>query len=126
MTTDWNHDIGGERKMAPDSLPPVVQELASKYPDVWDAYGRLGDAVSEAGPLDVKTERLVKLALAIGAGREGAVHSHARRAARAGWSTDELRQVALLAITTLGWSGAVAAYCWINDVVGAAPPHENP
>ena len=104
--------------MSKDQLPLVVQEIAAKYPEVWDAYGRLGQAVSAAGPLDAKTERLIKLALAIGAGREGAVHSHARRAVRAGWSADELRQVALLGISTLGWSGAVAAYCWIDDVIG--------
>lgn len=112
--------------MSQDQLPPVVQELAEKYPEIWEAYGRLGAAASASGPLDRKTERLVKLALAIGSGRQGAVHSHARRAARAGWSTEELRQVALLAITTLGWSGAVAAYCWINDVIEPSPPSENP
>jgi alkylhydroperoxidase/carboxymuconolactone decarboxylase family protein YurZ len=100
-----------------DGLPPVVQELARTYPDVWEAYNRLGEAVGAAGPLDRKAERLVKLALAVGAGREGAVHSHARRGLRAGLTPDELRQVALLAITTIGWSGAVAAYCWINDVI---------
>lgn len=108
--------------MAKDTLPQVVQELAETYPEVWEAYGRLGEAASAAGPLDAKTERLVKLALAVGAGREGAVHSHARRAAGAGWSPEELKQVALLAITTLGWSGAVAAYCWINDVIGDSVP----
>jgi alkylhydroperoxidase/carboxymuconolactone decarboxylase family protein YurZ len=106
--------------MANENLPPVVQELARKYPAVWEAYGRLGEAAAAAGPLDGRTARLVKLALAIGAGREGAVHSHARRALRAGFTPDELRQVALLAITTIGWSGAVAAYCWIEDIVGPA------
>jgi alkylhydroperoxidase/carboxymuconolactone decarboxylase family protein YurZ len=108
--------------MVKDTLPQVVQELAETYPEVWEAYGRLGMAASAAGPLDAKAERLVKLALAIGAGREGAVHSHARRAARAGWSPEELKQVALLAITTIGWSGAVAAYCWIDDVIGDGGP----
>ncbi len=112
--------------MSQDQLPAVVQELAAKYPQIWEAYGRLGEAASAAGPLDRKTERLVKLALAIGSGRQGAVHSHAKRAARAGWTPDELRQVALLAITTLGWSGAVAAYCWINDVLEPAPPSDQP
>jgi alkylhydroperoxidase/carboxymuconolactone decarboxylase family protein YurZ len=103
--------------MSQDELPSVVRELASTYPEVWEAYGGLGEAVSAAGPLDAKTQRLAKLALAIGAGRQGAVHSHARRALKAGWTPEELRQVALLGITTLGWSGAVAAYCWINDVL---------
>lgn len=114
--------------MSNENLPPVVRDLAAKYPEIWETYGRLGDAVSASGPLDAKTQRLIKLALAIGAGREGAVHSHARRAARAGWSVEELRQVALLAITTLGWSGAVTAFCWINDVIESdtESPPENP
>ena len=43
-----------------------------------------------------------------------------------GWSPDELRQVALLAITTLGWSGAVTAYCWINDVLDPTKTPGNP
>ena len=30
----------------------------------------------------------------------------------------ELRQVVLLAISSLGWSAGVAALSWINDVVG--------
>jgi len=106
--------------MARDSLPPIVQELARDYPEVWEAYNRLGDAVSAAGPFDKKTERLVKLAIAVGAGREGAVHSHARRGLKAGLTPLELRQVALLAITTLGWSGAVAAFSWIEDVLKPA------
>jgi alkylhydroperoxidase/carboxymuconolactone decarboxylase family protein YurZ len=106
--------------MSQDSLPPVVQELAARYPEVWEAYNRLGHAVAESGPLDRRTERLVKLALAIGAGREGAVHSHARRALKIGVTPEELRQVALSAITTLGWSAAVAAYCWVNDVIEPA------
>lgn len=103
--------------MADDNLPDVVRELARRYPAIWEAYGRLGEAASAAGPLDARTERLAKLALAIGAGRQGAVHSHARRALKAGWTRAELEQVALLGITTLGWSAAVAAYCWIQDVI---------
>lgn len=111
--------------MADENLPDVVRELARRYPDVWEAYGRLGEAATAAGPLDEKTERLVKLALAIGAGRQGATHSHARRALKAGWTRDELEHVALLGITTLGWSAAVAAYCWINDVTDG-PKREGP
>lgn len=108
-----------------EGLPKVVQELASRYPEVWNAYNRLGDAVGEAGPLDARSVRLVKLALAIGAGREGAVHSHARRALKLGVTPEELRQVALLGITTLGWSAAVAAYCWIDDVMEPTTPRDD-
>jgi alkylhydroperoxidase/carboxymuconolactone decarboxylase family protein YurZ len=67
--------------------------------------------------LDVKTQRLLKLAIAIGAGHAGAVHSHARRGLKLGLTEAELNQVAMLGITTVGWPRAFAAYCWIQDVI---------
>ena len=105
--------------MSGESLPPIVDAIAHEHPDVWDAYNRLGEATEKAGPLDDRIIRLVKLALAIGAGRQGQVHSHARRALKLGVTPAELRQVALLAIPSLGWSAGVAALSWINDVVDA-------
>ena len=108
--------------MSKDSLPPIVSSLAKKHPDVWAAYNALGDATEKAGPLDAKTIRLVKLALAIGAGREGQTHSHVRRALKLGLTPAELRQVALLAIPSLGWSAGVAALSWINDVLEPPSP----
>jgi alkylhydroperoxidase/carboxymuconolactone decarboxylase family protein YurZ len=90
-------------------LPPSrAGDIARKVPEVWNAYANLGKAVAEAGPLDDRTRRLIKLALAIGARSEGATHSHARQALEAGIEPEALRQVALLAITTLGFPAAVA------------------
>lgn len=100
----------------PDQLPSGAAEVARTYPAVWQAYAALGKATAESGPLDARTRRLVKLALAIGAASEGAVHSHARRALAEGLSADELKQVALLAISTLGLPQAVKALTWIQDV----------
>ena len=60
--------------------------------------------------------RLVKLALAMGAGSEGGVHSHCRRALQEGIPKEALKQVALLAIPTLGFPRAVAALTWVEDV----------
>ena len=101
--------------MSQDQLPRIVQQLAEQFPGIWDAYNQLGQATAGAGPLDAKTERLVKLALAVGAGLEGAVHAHVRRALAAGLTKEELRHVALLAITTLGWPSAIAALSWIDE-----------
>ena len=67
-----------------DELPSGASEVARAYPAVWTAYAALGKAAAEAGPLDERTRRLVKLALSIGASSEGAVHSHARRALKEG------------------------------------------
>lgn len=99
-----------------DKLPDFLQKVIDEYPEVWKAYQALGEACGTAGPLDTKTMRLVKLALAIGAKSEGAVHSHARRALREGVTPAELQQVALLAVTSIGWSSSMAALSWIQDV----------
>jgi alkylhydroperoxidase/carboxymuconolactone decarboxylase family protein YurZ len=98
-------------------LPTVVEEFAAEYPQVWDAYNRLGEATSEAGPLDERTRRLIKLALAIGAQRQGAVNSHTRRALTAGCTPGELVHVGILAVPTIGWPGAFAAICWIKETI---------
>lgn len=97
-------------------LPAAAGEVANAYPEIWRAYAALGAACAEAGPIEGQALRLVKLALAIGAGSEGGVHSHCRRAVEEGISPEALKQVALLAIPTLGFPRAVAALTWIEDV----------
>jgi AhpD family alkylhydroperoxidase len=100
----------------PENLPSGAGEVARAYPEVWNAYAALGKACSEAGPINGRTARLVKLALAIGTLSEGAVHSHTRRALAEGVSKEELKQVALLAVPTLGFPQGVKALTWIEDV----------
>ncbi|MEM1431172.1 MAG: carboxymuconolactone decarboxylase family protein [Pseudomonadota bacterium] len=101
-----------------ETLPGAAGELEQQHPQVWSAYADLGRATSESGPLTDREKRLVKLALAIGAGSEGAVHSHARRARSQGIEAEAITQVALLAIGPLGFPRAVAAKTWIEDTDG--------
>ena len=98
------------------SMPGAAGDLAEEHPDIWKAYAALGQASVEAGPMTDRERRLVKLALAIGAGSEGAVHSHTRRARSEGVEEAALTQVALLAIGPLGLPRAVAAKTWIEDI----------
>lgn len=98
------------------SMPGAAGTLAQDFPAIWDAYAALGAATAGAGPLTPRERRLVKLALAVGAGSEGAVHSHSRRGMSEGIEDNALLQVALLAIGTLGLPQAVAAKTWIEDV----------
>ncbi|MFO1188657.1 MAG: carboxymuconolactone decarboxylase family protein [Alphaproteobacteria bacterium] len=105
-------------------LPPLPASIARQHPDIWHAYDKLGAAAAAAGPLAARERRLVKLALAIGAGSEGAVHSHVRRGLAEGVPAEAMRQTALLAITTLGFPQAAAALSWIDDVV--APRSKKP
>jgi alkylhydroperoxidase/carboxymuconolactone decarboxylase family protein YurZ len=98
-------------------LPPGAARIAKRYPRIWAAYEQLGEACAQAGPLDAKTVRLVKLAIAVAAESEGAVHSHTRRGLQEGLSNDELLHVPLLAISSLGLAKAVAAMTWIEDIL---------
>ena len=97
-------------------LPNMAGRIAREHPEVWKSFQRLGEATSDAGPLDDRSKRLVNLALAIGADSEGATHSHVRRALSEGVSREELEHVAYLAITTLGWPRAARGLAWIRDV----------
>jgi alkylhydroperoxidase/carboxymuconolactone decarboxylase family protein YurZ len=103
--------------VAEETLPSVVESFAREHPEVWEAYNALGESIAQAGPLDAKTQRLIKLGIAVGAGLQGAVHSHARRGLKAGCTDKELEQVALLGVTTVGWPRAFAALCWVQDIV---------
>jgi 4-carboxymuconolactone decarboxylase len=99
------------------TLPDWFRAVRGRYPEVAEACDRLGDAAYRAGELTQREQRLVKLAFAMGAGLEGAVHSHARRARAEGISANDLRHVALLAITTLGFPAAVRSMTWLEDIL---------
>lgn len=98
-----------------ENLPDSVSSFEKKHSAVWEAFAKLGEACHETGPLDEKTRRLVKLALAIALRQEGAVHSAVRNALKSGVTSEEMQHVAILAITTIGWPGAHAAMTWIDD-----------
>lgn len=99
-----------------DKIPGWYQEQRKKYPEVVQAYETLGEACRSAGPLEGKDLALVKLAIAVGARLEGAVHSHVRRSLEAGASIDDCRHVVLLATTTIGFPAMMAALSWVEDI----------
>ncbi|WP_155262832.1 carboxymuconolactone decarboxylase family protein [Sphingomonas segetis] len=97
-------------------LPGTAGQVARDNPDLWRTFQALGEQTGKAGPLNEREQRLVNLALAIGADSEGATHSHSRRGVAEGLSAEELEHVAFLAITTLGWPRAIRGLTWIRDV----------
>lgn len=94
--------------------PKRFQEFVGRFPKLGDAWQAIGEAGTE-GPLDERTQRLIKLAIAAGAMREGAVHSSVRKAKAMGISREELHQVVALAAGTLGMPSTVAIYSWIEE-----------
>lgn len=103
--------------MPKTSLPKPVEEFRKRYKAVWEAFEQLGEQCHQAGPLDEKTRRLVKVALSIGAGLEGGTHSAVRNAVKAGVTSEELNQVAVLAVSTLGLPAAIRGFTWVADMV---------
>jgi 4-carboxymuconolactone decarboxylase len=101
----------------PDSTtpPPTFQKFATRFPKLAFAHQQASDAALEAGPLDVKTCRLIKIGIAVGAGLDSAVRSHVRRAAAAVATLEEIEQTIVQAMTTCGFPRTVAAWSWTQE-----------
>ena len=95
--------------------PPSFQRFVLRYPALGRAWELMGEAGEQAGPLDERTQRLVKLAIAIGSKQEGAVHSGVRKALAAGAKREELEQVVALAASLIGLPATVAAFQWVTE-----------
>jgi alkylhydroperoxidase/carboxymuconolactone decarboxylase family protein YurZ len=98
-------------------VPERFTKFIQDYPEVGRSYTSLGKAAAGAGPLEVKTQLLVKLGIAIAADLEGGAHSAARKALDAGCSPEELRHTAILAVTTLGFPSMMKGLSWVDDVI---------
>jgi len=96
--------------------PRTHDEFVAAFPEVGKAWESIGSA-GKAGPLDERTCRLIKLALAMGAQQEGSVHASVRKGLAMGITRAELEQVVALAAGTLGFPQTVAAYTWIQDLL---------
>ena len=96
--------------------PHAYQDFILRFPDVARAWEMLGNA-GKQGPLDERLRRLVKLAVAIGAHREGAVRANVRKALAIGIAKEEIEQVIALSTGTVGFPGTVAVFTWIDEII---------
>lgn len=94
--------------------PKTYELFVENFPKLGEAWQAIREA-EQSGPFDQRQIRLLKLAIAVGSGKTGPVHSAVRKARSAGCSDDEIRHVAALAASTIGLSPAVAAYSWIAE-----------
>jgi alkylhydroperoxidase/carboxymuconolactone decarboxylase family protein YurZ len=100
--------------------PKTYVDFIRHFPKLDVAWRAMGDAEKD-GPLDERTQRLVKLGISIGAMREGAVHSNVRKALALGIGRDEILQIVALAASNLGMPSTVAVFSWVRDVLDAPP-----
>ena len=105
--------------MSDEHLPDIYLGFRDQFPQVASALDGVGQAADSECALDEKTARLVKIGLAVGAGAQGAVRSNTRKALTAGATPEEVRHVALLAVTTCGFPAAIAGFGWIDEVLDA-------
>lgn len=110
-----------ETPRAADRPPRSWNRFAEQYPAVVAAYDALSEVCRDAGPLDPVTVALVKLAVSVGRGSQRTVHAHAKKALRAGVDPEALRQVALVALPTVGLPAALDALRWVDESIREGP-----
>ncbi len=98
-------------------MPPTFLRFFERYPEVEKAHMELSLTVNRQGPLDERARRLLRLGIAIGEQSQGGIKSHARRALAEGFTAEELRHAALLALPTMGFPSMIAASEWIEEVL---------
>jgi alkylhydroperoxidase/carboxymuconolactone decarboxylase family protein YurZ len=96
--------------------PKRYREFTERYPALAQAWELMNQAGAE-GPLDARTRRLIRIGVAMGAMREGAVRSGVRKASAEGLAVEEIEQVIALAAGTIGLPSAVACWSWVASAL---------
>jgi 4-carboxymuconolactone decarboxylase len=103
--------------MADKTYPGWYSFIKAHHGKFMEALEQLGEAVRQEGPLDAKTSHLIQLAAAAAIRSQGSVHSHTRRALKAGATPDEIYHAVLLLTSTIGFPTTSAALSWVHDVI---------
>ena len=92
----------------------TYEDFAHRFPRLAEAWALAAEA-GAVGPLDERTARLVKLALAVGAQREMAVRASAAKARAMGIEPEAIEQVVAIAASALCLPAVVETWEWIAD-----------
>jgi len=99
----------------PAATPRRWRRLVAEQPGVARGYEALRAACDAAGPLEPGVIALVKLAVSVGARDGRTTHIHTKKALAAGVAPEALRQVAFVAMPTIGLPAALDALDWIDE-----------
>jgi len=105
--------------MSEETYPGWYSFIRENHGKFISALEQLGEVVRQEGPLDEKTSHLIQLAAAAAIRSEGSVHSHARRALKAGAKPEEIYHSIILLTSTIGFPNTSAAMSWVYDILGA-------
>ncbi|MDR1728535.1 MAG: carboxymuconolactone decarboxylase family protein [Acidobacteriota bacterium] len=100
-------------------VPERFRRFGGRHPEVAEAYEKLAAACRQAGPLDERSQALVRLGVAVGAQVEGAVRSQVRKALDLGLTPGEVRHAMLLSLPSIGCPRMMAALGWAEDLLDA-------
>jgi len=103
---------GSPKERPGHKLPGTYLRFAARFPGLAEAHRAMSAAAETAGPLDRKTCELIRMGIALGAAQETSFRSHVRRALEQGATREEVEQAIVLAMTTCGFSRAVAGWKW--------------
>ena len=104
--------------MSEETYPSWYSFIRENHGKFISALEQLGEVVRQEGPLDEKTSHLIQLAAAAAIRSEGAVHSHVRRALKAGAKPEENYHSVILLTSTIGFPNTSAAMSWVYDILG--------
>ena len=104
--------------MSEETYPGWYSFIKENHGKFISALEQLGEVVRQEGPLDEKTSHLIQLAASAAIRSEGAVHSHVRRALKAGAKPEEIYHSVILLTSTIGFPNTSAAMSWVYDILG--------
>lgn len=97
-------------------LPPKsYNKFKEKYPEIGRKYEELGEAIHNLGPLSERERSLVKLAISGSHLYHSAFKAHIKKGLAAGLNREEIEQVALLMLPTVGFPTMMGAMGIIQD-----------
>jgi AhpD family alkylhydroperoxidase len=103
--------------MSTEIYPGWYNFIKENHGKFIQALEQLGEVVRKEGPLDEKSSHLIQLAAAAAIRSEGSVHSHVRRALKAGAQPEEIYHAIILLTSTIGFPNTSAALSWVYDIL---------
>ncbi len=105
MSTERAHEHG---KAVQEPLAPLARNLRQAIPGVYAGFKELHAGAMAEGKLSTKVKELIALTLSIGAHCDGCIATHARGAARAGATKEEVAEA--IGVTFLMQGGPATVY----------------
>ena len=95
-------------KAVQEQLNPLARNLRQEIPKTYAAFAGLHKEAMAAGALETKTKELIALAIVVVEQCDGCIAAHARGAARAGATTEEVAEA--IGVTFLMAGGPATVY----------------